>query len=220
MDAQDVREAEGRGTVTDSPFIITHEGIVFTFDDVKESNIHIYDIAHSLSHLCRFTGHTNMFWSVAQHSLLVSEKMPGGPEAKLVGLLHDAAEAYTNDLSSPLKKLIRDEAMMAGGCAPYEALQHEITAAVYSKFGITTIPDDVRLYDQAACVFEAEAFMLLAPKQLEEYGFPMELRELWTPWDPLEFAGRNVDLDFCLVESEFLRRFEDLMTACNRGDLL
>jgi len=211
----DVRIAEEKSNWQGRPIIVTHEGVVFPFDDVKEEHIMIEDIAHALSHLCRFMGHTNMFWSVAQHSLLVSEKMPGGPEDKLVGLLHDAAEAYTNDLASPLKAFLLDQ-----GDESYIGLQEEITAAVYRKFGITHIPDDVRLYDRAACVFEAEAFMLQTPKELGSLGYPMELRELWTPWEPYKFAGLNVDREFGLVESEFLGRFEDLMTACNRGDLL
>jgi len=201
------KEAEG---LKDQPFIITYTKRVFPFKEVFSEDICIEDIAHSLSHLCRFTGHTSAFWSVAQHSLLVAQKMPGGPADKLAALLHDAAEAYTNDLSSPLKSFIWKETP-TGGYSPYHELQYDITMAVYQKFGITSTPKEMKKYDQAAGLFEAEAFMGLNPLGLKRYQFPMELWGLWRPWTPKEFASENGNLAFRKVEVEFIRTFEDLM---------
>lgn len=209
-----VREAEEKGTPRDH-FILTYTGKVFWFDEIRPEAIDIRDIAHALSHICRYTGQVNMFFSVAQHSLLVAEKMPGGPAKKLVALLHDAAEAYMSDLSSPLKKWLEHEGSLA-----YSTTQDKITAAIYNKFGVTDIPSDVRLYDLAACVFEAEGFMGRSPGELQAYGFPMEVQGLWQPWDPRGFAGTNSDREFWEVETEFLRRFEALMHACGRGELV
>lgn len=64
--------------------------------------INIVDIAHSLSNLCRWNGHTMRFYSVAQHSIFVASLMEK-PEDKFAGLLHDASEAYLTDLPRPLK---------------------------------------------------------------------------------------------------------------------
>lgn len=214
IDHKRVREAE-RVERPPLPFINTCRGNRFVYTNMDKNVIEISEIAHALSHLCRFTGHTNMFWSVAQHSLLVAEKMPGTPEEKLVALLHDSAEAYTNDISSPLKAYL-----LTNGNLHYQELQDEITAIIYSQYGVTLIPEGVRVYDRAACLFEAQGFMGLSVARLRNDGFPMELYGLWCPWNPVDFARKNSDREFSQVEAEFLKRFEDLMKACNREELL
>lgn len=218
-----VEEAERTGKWEGKPFILTYTGKQFLYDEVTPDVIDIRDIAHSLSQLCRYTGHTNLFYSVAQHSLLVSEKMPGGPAAKLVGLLHDGAEAYTNDLASPLKRWLQTAECEErsehydDSISSYCWLQNKITAAIYSKFGVTSIPDDVRLFDGAAGVFEAAGFLGLSSDELAHYSFPMHLIGLWQPWDPQTFAARNSDLEMGEVETRFLKRFEDLTAELGRG---
>ncbi len=219
-----VREAES-DPWEKGPFIVTRSGRIFHYDNICEEDILIEDIAHSLAHLCRYTGHTKSFYSVAQHSLLVADKMPGGPEEKLVGLLHDAAEAYTNDLASPLKAWLNNE-----GSPAYGELQDKITAAVYRRFGVTSIPSNVRLYDRAAGLFEAEAFMGLHEEDLQHFGFPVDLRCLWIPWDPTRYAESWMwDTTSCIecgdipryfIVDKFLRVFRDLMIQCGRKDLL
>ena len=210
-----VRKAEAEGNWKRGPFILTSSGEVFSFDHINPKSIEIGDIAHSLSQLCRYTGHTPTFYSVAQHSLLVSEKMPGGPPEKLVGLLHDAAEAYVNDLASPLKTWLESQ-----GNLEYGRLHRTILATIYDKFGITNIPSDVSLYDRAAGLFEAGGFLGYSVEALQQFGFPTELWGLWQPWDPEGFAGTSCDREFGEVETEFLRRFEALMHACGRGEMV
>jgi 5'-deoxynucleotidase YfbR-like HD superfamily hydrolase len=87
-----------------SPYIRVKSGKKFHVLSPKPCEIEISDIAHALSHLCRFTGHCSEFYSVAQHSCHVSDILPD--DLKLIGLLHDASEAYCNDIASPLKKTL------------------------------------------------------------------------------------------------------------------
>jgi hypothetical protein len=61
----------------------------------------IEDIAHSLSQVCRYSGNTPVFYSVAEHCVKVASLLP--PCLKLEGLLHDASEAYISDLPKPVK---------------------------------------------------------------------------------------------------------------------
>jgi uncharacterized protein len=87
---------------TNSPWIQTYSGLRFNPLNPNPDSILIQDIAHSLSMQCRFSGHIKHFYSVAQHSVLVSYLCDSADA--LWGLLHDATEAYLVDLPSPLKR--------------------------------------------------------------------------------------------------------------------
>ncbi len=95
---------------------------VFPFRFSQEDAMGIVDIAHSLSLICRFTGHCRKFYSVAEHSIRVAERLP--LELKLQGLLHDAAEAFLGDVASPMKSVTRL------GSAPFQALENYIESKI------------------------------------------------------------------------------------------
>lgn len=67
-------------------------------------------IAHALANTGRYAGHTSKFYSVAEHAVLVSERLEhigASTEVQLVGLHHDDAEAFVADIARPLKSLLR-----------------------------------------------------------------------------------------------------------------
>ena len=81
--------------------IETFTGVLIDPFDPKEGQIKIEDIAHALSNLCRFAGHCNNFYSVAELSVACSKLVP--EEHALSALLHDATEAYMVDMPTPIK---------------------------------------------------------------------------------------------------------------------
>lgn len=98
-----------------------------------QSEIDILDISHALANLCRYGGHAPRFYSVAEHSLEISNWLAraGKPlETQFAGLLHDGAETYVPDISRPLKRDII--------CAGLRDLEDRIQASIYKKFGVDT----------------------------------------------------------------------------------
>lgn len=88
-----------------SGWIITQSGRkVDVFNPTPES-LDIQDIAHALSMICRFGGHIKEFYSVAQHSILVSYIC--NKKYALQGLMHDATEAFCGDVIRPIKRNIQ-----------------------------------------------------------------------------------------------------------------
>lgn len=122
----------------------------------RPEDIHLDDIAKALSRLCRFAGHTEMFYSVAQHSVYVSAFVP--PEHALCALMHDATEAYLVDVPRPLKKALPG----------YAEIEQNVWLAIAERFCLP--------YEMPECIKEADNRVLLAEKaQLlkpsEDWGF-------------------------------------------------
>jgi hypothetical protein len=105
--------------------------------------IAIEDIAHALSLICRYTGHTRFHYSVAQHSALCAKVVP--QEFAFEALMHDAAEAYVNDLASPLKWLV----------PAYSLVEDRFRQVIVGVFGLADeIPDVVKAADLAVLMAE------------------------------------------------------------------
>lgn len=175
--------------------ILTAAGHYFDFDKPDQCKFGIDEIAHALSHLCRFTGHTRRFYSVAQHSVLVSKIVPR--EFALEGLLHDAAEAFIGDVAKPLKKLLPD----------YQALERRVEAAVFSRLGINP--------ELPACVKRADLIMLVTERR---DLMPYSPGDSWTQLDGVQPLPERVspvrpDVAF----DDFLSRYRELIRERSRA---
>lgn len=138
-----------------SAVIMMQSGTMFDLIDVDPYLIDIYDIAHHLSLICRFTGATREHYSVAQHSLFVSLNV--SPENAFAGLLHDAAEAYIGDVSRPLKKKLPE----------YKRIEENIWEAIAWKFNIDVdLPAEVLEANRRICDTEQMKFL---PKPIMSY---------------------------------------------------
>lgn len=105
-------------------WIHTYTGVQFWPLDPREDEIKIEDIAHALSLICRYGGHCKTFYSVAQHSVLVSKICHW--RYALAGLLHDATEAYCGDVVRPLKPYLTN----------YQSIEARLSYVIGNKFGI------------------------------------------------------------------------------------
>lgn len=119
------------------------DGSFFCFENPESHDFPIELIAHSLSKLCRFNGHCKRFYSVAEHSVLVSRILP--PHLQLVGLLHDASEAYVGDMPSPLKRMIPQ----------YKEIEERVQAAMAKRHGLP-YPFPYEIHEADKAVYRAE----------------------------------------------------------------
>jgi uncharacterized protein len=119
----------------------TYTGKHFWSLDPRAEDVDINDIAHSLSMLCRFNGHVKHFYSVCEHSVHVSDILlrdTGNKELAKWGLMHDASEAYTTDIPSPMKRHL----------PVMQEIELEIEKVVAQKFNLCfPIPREIKQAD-------------------------------------------------------------------------
>ena len=161
-------------------FMQTVSGIKFYPMAPWPEDVCIGDMAHHLSHVCRFAGAVRAYYSVAQHSVLVARQLFAEPaKVQLWGLLHDASEAYVGDMVRPLK-LHMDE---------YRACEKQVMKAICEHFRLENYePRLVKYYDQILCVTEARD--LMGNPEWAEHGPIAPLKEIIDPWPPA-YAARE-----------------------------
>jgi hypothetical protein len=147
--------------------IPTHSGLDFDVLAPRAEDVRLVDVVHALSHLCRFTGHTRIFWSVGAHVMLVADlvrdRLDGGPQAQLAALLHETSEAYLCDLPTPLK-------YGTNIGQTYREVEERLMAVAAEAFGL---PPDfhrdpiVKQADELAVVIEAIHLMRNPPWAIE-----------------------------------------------------
>lgn len=174
---------------------VTQSGLCLDVLDPRPEQICIQDIARGLAYQCRFTGQTSEFYSVAAHSCLVSLLV--SPQNALAGLLHDAAEAYINDIPRPVKPLLHG----------YKTIEDAITKVIFSVYRLPypSSPEIRRADAVAVCIEQS----ILLPDTLSwPHVLTPEQRD-----DILKTYGlvypHNTSPDFQM--RMFLGRFEELI---------
>jgi len=119
-------------------YITTFTGEHFTPVKPDVNQIHIEDIAHSLSLLCRANGHFDYFFSIAQHSINCANEAKARKypvRIQLALLLHDASEAYISDITRPVKQHLSD----------YRQIEECLQKTIYIKFLGSILQEDDEL---------------------------------------------------------------------------
>ena len=175
--------------VAKGPSIMLASGKWFDFLNPHGSEFDIEDIAHALSNVCRYAGQCNKFYSVAEHSLIVSEQVS---DFAYEALLHDAAEAFMGDITRPLKQLVPE----------FKRLEAEIEKAIEERFNLRK--------DYRSVVKQADLRVLAAEQaQIMAVGCADWAREAGI--EPASIKVRN--LTPIKAKEEFLSRYSELRGA-------
>jgi uncharacterized protein len=180
-------------TPEDGPWIQTASGLKFPLLKADPAVIVIQDIAHALSMLCRFNAQCLRPYSVAEHCVHVSYEI--APDLALIGLMHDAAEAYLGDVPGPLK-----------GCLPFfNTIESQLIEAIGRKFGFAYpekgTPEARELKRADIQLLVDEKAVLMAPEP--------------EPWPPAAPPAKNTSRIQCwppaVAKAKFLARCDELL---------
>lgn len=144
----------------------------FDFDSPSVADVDIETVAHALAAIPRWGAQTRCGYSVAQHSLMVESL--ARREHAFAALLDDAAEAYTNDIVSPLKLRLRQ---LAPG------FLERIEGTVAAAFGIPYPKHaSIRTADSIAAACEARDLFDDPPPHVDLSIVPSDLRivSIWS----------------------------------------
>ena len=148
----------------------TSRGRALDLLDPDLDDVDLDEVARALAQTCRYNGCTLRYYSVAEHCVLVSRALErdGHPRlVQLAGLLHDAAEAYTGDITWPVQAVLWLESTGARGA--YRAMQSRLDELIcqladleyWDELSDGLHRDPVRTYDLRILLDERP--VLLAP---------------------------------------------------------
>lgn len=176
-------------------WILTQSGQQFDLLRPTAAMINPVDIAHALSRLCRFNGHTRAHYSVAQHSLIVASLVP--VEHQLVALLHDATEAYIGDMTRPLKAVMPE----------YQYVERQIWLAVCDRFDIQIdLPVCVKESDMVALATERRDLMPEHPGEWDCLRGVKPMKETIVPFSAESASMMFFSQLMALMQSSHRRR--------------
>lgn len=141
----------------------TWTGKKFYHLDPRPEDIDLLDIFHALGNMSRYNGHCR-FYSVAEHSVLVSKLVP--KEHALVALCHDFSEAYIMDVSRPLKR------SLGADCSYFEIEQNIWEKAIAPKLNLPL--------EMPKCVHDADTQILVLERaalhpRADDWSIPFDM---------------------------------------------
>lgn len=189
-------------------WMLCHSGAQVDLALIDPDTLSILDIAHHLAKKDRYAGACDRLYGVAEHSLLVLELFEheyplAGPVAGLAALMHDAHEAYTGDLTTPMKQLLGDA---------WTWVENRIQRKVLKRFKLLTAfaawEQQIRWADQTALVTERRALLPpVGPQWQAERSYQpvtwvdweARAKFTWQDWRQA-FLERYAELQFAISE--------------------
>ena len=185
-------------------WMLTSTGQTVDLRFIGPECVSVLDIAHHLSQLNRYTGAAKRPYSVAEHSLLVCEILERergewDPDVLMAALMHDAHEAYTADLSTPMKQVVGEA---------WRREEARAEHAVQERFGLVSVVsrrrDVLRWADLTALSTERAALMPKAGPAwptttshppIDWWDFDARAKFTWTDWRQA-FLDRFAELNY------------------------
>lgn len=186
-------------------------GNVIDLNDVSEYEFTVEEIALLLSKVKRFNG-----WGtdVANHSLYVAKFLyflTGNPHIALLGLLHDAHEAYIGDIATPVKHLLGKQVKSLEHCLQ-RAILWRLNAMDELSFGSVPL---IKLIDLIAMREELDAMA-------SDRGYKIDDKGVWTEaLRIVEPFSVGVMPRFSLYgdsQIDFIRYYDYMVSQCKHTD--
>jgi len=169
-------------------YVWSYKGLKLWPSDPRMSDFDIVEIANAISKDCRFGGQIHDFYSVAEHSVIMSF-LTADP---LAGLLHDGLSEYLlRDMPKPTKRMLPD----------YNEMEHHLMLVGSDKYGIVLGPQ-LKELDQRLVADEAMVLFPMEPSWLKQWPLPClgdSVKNLIKCWDHDTARGM------------FLRRYIDIV---------
>ena len=163
-------------------YITTYSGVHFTPTDPDPEGIHIADIAHALSLLCRGNGHLKQFFSIGEHCIrcaLEAEARGYSDRMVLACLLHDGGEAYMSDVPRPYKKEMPQ----------YQQWEEQLLSMIYKKYLGSVLTEEeqklVKQIDDDHLYFDLRD-LLNEPMETPEPKMQVKFTYTYMPFEEIE----------------------------------
>jgi hypothetical protein len=168
-------------------------------DRFEQGHLDFRDVSRAISKNCRYNGACKLFYSVAEHSMILADTFDE-PELKMYALLHDASEAYLGDVCEPFKSSLSvRHSGIEEGIHPFEM---RIQGTIFEVLGLSRcLPHEVQCRDKAMLEWEM--------RQMFDGPFPDWLLDKWKKWErvlsTIPFKGNIEGLDHEEGERRYLK---------------
>lgn len=191
-----------------SSHMLTANGLEIDLRYPQVRNITLADISHHLAQINRYTGACRRPFSVAEHSLLVLDiverVMTLDVHGRLAALMHDAHEAYTQDLSTPAKGQVGDA---------WHAFEGRLQRTVASAFALHSAA-----HKHAVAIKQADLIALATERaQLLPNGPGLSLWPVLVHVQPVSWVDLMSPERCAMTWQDWRDRFKDSADALDYG---